>query len=161
MFTRHKLFVLQSSWFWVYTCGDVDDGSFLTRPLWCNTEYNLFQPLIEISFYKSESRWSLVGNQSYCAARYEEYWRQGHPKHKVRQVNTKPKVEGPRSLSICYREHIPTAVGDTVERNTITVSETFGQAFLALANDMYPFLFHPMLMLGKHREALHFSVHGN
>ena len=41
----------------------------------------------------------------------------------------------------------------------INVSETFGQAFLALANDMYPFLFLPMLMLGKYREVLHSSVH--
>ena len=33
--------------------------------------------------------------------------------------------------------------------NGIPSTSQLGQAFLALANDMYPFLFHPMLMLGK------------
>ena len=129
--------VFQSSWFWVNTCGDVDDGSFLTRPLWYNTEYNLFQLLIETED-------SLLGSR--LKIRMETVL-----------ISYKAKVEGPRvSVHLLPR----TVAGDIVERDTINVSETFGQAFLALANDMYLFLFHPMLMLGKYREVLHSSVHG-
>ena len=127
--------VFQSSWFWVNTCGDVDDGSFLTRPLWCNTEYNLFQLLIET----------------------EDSLLRSHLKIRIETVliSYKAKVEGPRvSVHLLPR----TVAGDIVERDAINVSETFGQAFLALTSDMC--LFHPMLMLGKYREVLHSSVHG-
>ena len=128
--------VFQSSWFWVYTCGDVDDGSFLTRPLWCNTEYNLFQLLIETEDPLLRSRLKI--------------------RMETVLISYKAKVEGPRvSVHLLPK----TVAGDIVERDAINVSETFGQAFIALTSDMC--LFHPMLMLGKYREALHSSVHGN
>ena len=124
--------VFQSSWFRVNTCGDVDDSSFLTRPLWCNTEYNLFQLLRTHS-------WDLVFKSGYETV----------------VISYKAKVEGPRvSVHLLPR----TVAGDIVERDAINVSETFGQAFIALTSDMC--LFHPMLMLGKYREVLHSSVHG-
>ena len=68
-------------------------------------------------------------------------------------ISYKAKVEGPRvSVHLLPR----TVAGDIVERDAINVSETFGQAFIALTSDMC--LFDPMLMLGlmlgKYREAL-------